>query len=876
MVWVAVLVGSLLPQVATTARAVHCGPEGGSSCSDIGGVPAGDDCTINTVINCTANLVVDIPGNLTITAGNGIDCGGNVGNPGTPGFSLTLNVGGDLLLQGFLLANGGTGQAGASGVVAGNGAAGGAGGAIDIDVCGTVTLEGTSGILAQGGAGGSGGAGAGNGMGGAGNVGGPGGSINIDADLSLTQDPDSTVDAGGGAGGAGGAGGTSGGNGGAGANAGVGGTVDIFSCETTINGIVGAGGGAGGTGGAGGGAAGDGGNGSNGANAGTVNIESGSNLVIGATASVAANGGNEGTFGIGNPNGGDVGVGGNGGTVTTNNCPEFTTDIADPTVIEVNGGTNGGSAGTITQLTDAPCCPCAIEIQKQVAADDNCDGTADGAFSDLEEQPDGQCVVYRICVTNTSGTGAGVDDRPQVIEDVLVDDNDLGISDEDFGDLAPGAEECRLIPSQTPATNCPGPSGDTSDDNCLCEDVEGINTAVVDSALCAVDGSDACDNTDPPPNPGPDSICEDTAEVRCISPCSVIIDKKVAPDVTCDGTPDSAFVDNVVQNVGECVIYQICVTNTGSQTLNAAGVQVSDAHLGIVNLNFGTINPGAPAVCMLVPTQAPATNCPNGTCLCQNVIGTNTAVITSAICEESQQDACTQPGSDCNDDAMVDCIGQCPLDHFKCYRAKTETTFTPRTVTLADQFEDTTADVMRPSRFCNPADKNDEGIIDPTAHLMCYDIRQGGTFTRRHVRVNNQFGEQELIVTRPFSLCNPATKDLIPSDLNLDHFKCYRVRRAHGSPVISETVTVVDQFETRTSQVFKPHLLCNPVDKNGSGIEFPACHLTCYRLRSSPPPLTPQAVVVEDQFARQDLNALRGVCGKVDYLCVPSTKTVLP
>jgi hypothetical protein len=328
--------------------------------------------------------------------------------------------------------------------------------------------------------------------------------------------------------------------------------------------------------------------------------------------------------------------------------------------------------------------------------------------------------------------------------------------------------------------------------------------------------------------------------------------------------------------VNECVIYQICVTNTGAQTLNGAGVQVSDAHLGIVNLDFGSIPAGAPAVCQLVPTQAPATDCSNGTCLCQNVIGTNTAVITSAICQDTQANACTQPTSDCDDTAAVDCeFGECPLDHFKCYSTRTTTPFAPRDVTLGDQFEDVTATVERPIRFCNPVDKNDEGIIDPTAHLMCYDIDQHERFVPRDVLVTNQFGEQRMRVHRPVSLCNPATKDLIPSNLNLDHFKCYRVRRAPGAAV-NVNVTLVDQFETRQTQVAWPTVLCNPVDKNGEGINFPACHLACYRLREGASDFVERTVLVTDQFVeQQNLDAFRGVCRRAEHLCVPSSKQEL-
>src|SRR6185503_14848721 len=60
-----------------------------------------------------------------------------------------------------------------------------------------------------------------------------------------------------------------------------------------------------------------------------------------------------------------------------------------------------------------------------------------------------------------------------------------------------------------------------------------------------------------------------------------------------------------------------------------------------------------------------------------------------------------------------------PANHFKCYRIRTDR-FQQRNVTLVDQFVTSTATVLRPDRLCNPADKNGEGIDDPTAHLMCY------------------------------------------------------------------------------------------------------------------------------------------------------------
>src|SRR5437879_2684464 len=90
--------------------------------------------------------------------------------------------------------------------------------------------------------------------------------------------------------------------------------------------------------------------------------------------------------------------------------------------------------------------------------------------------------------------------------------------------------------------------------------------------------------------------------------------------------------------------------------------------------------------------------------------------------------------------------GAC-LDHFKCYKTRDMSSplFAPRTVTLADQFGTTNASVVRPLRLCNPTDKNGEGIGDPTAHLMCYSIREPSA-SYPTVLARNQFGDQTVII----------------------------------------------------------------------------------------------------------------------------------
>jgi hypothetical protein len=227
-----------------------------------------------------------------------------------------------------------------------------------------------------------------------------------------------------------------------------------------------------------------------------------------------------------------------------------------------------------------------------------------------------------------------------------------------------------------------------------------------------------------------------------------------------------------------------------------------------------------------------------------------------------------------------------PADHFKCY--KTMEPFASRQVSLEDQFVATTATVLRPSRFCNPVDKNGEDPGAPTdpAHLNCYGIREP-RFEKRDVVVENQFGEQALTVVRPFELCVPAIKDCIADcdDLlacpDLSHFKCYKVRQARGAPRFQEIggVRLVDQFEDKLTTILKPRLLCTPVNKDG---EDPAApdnqdHLTCYKITDDPGQtrFQPRTVEEQDQFVMQDLLPTRRTdCRRSRLLCVPSIKRI--
>jgi hypothetical protein len=152
---------------------------------------------------------------------------------------------------------------------------------------------------------------------------------------------------------------------------------------------------------------------------------------------------------------------------------------------------------------------------------------------------------------------------------------------------------------------------------------------------------------------------------------------------------------------------------------------------------------------------------------------------------------------------------------------------------------------------------------------------------RRDVIIENQFGAQRLTVKRADTLCVPAEKDQVPSELNINHFKCYKVKRAKGTPKFTpRTVDLGDQFETKATNVLVPRFLCNPVEKRlllpitVHPIVDPENHLACYKIKDVPgqPRFERRQVDIEDQFGDSGLPALRGDCRQSTFVCVPSTK----
>jgi hypothetical protein len=178
-----------------------------------------------------------------------------------------------------------------------------------------------------------------------------------------------------------------------------------------------------------------------------------------------------------------------------------------------------------------------------------------------------------------------------------------------------------------------------------------------------------------------------------------------------------------------------------------------------------------------------------------------------------------------------------------------------------------------PHRLCAPADKNEEGIIDPAQHLVGYETLKT-TFTKRTaIGVSNQFGQLSIDLTRRDVLMVPSAKDLVstPPPLQpplIDHFQCYRAKRARGSAKFTKiTVNVTDQIETNVPiTLTRPYRLCVPADKNGEDPTAPSHpnNLLCYRSKSSVRFGTVPAFI-NNQFGNDDLLNIHR-----RELCVPT------
>jgi hypothetical protein len=78
------------------------------------------------------------------------------------------------------------------------------------------------------------------------------------------------------------------------------------------------------------------------------------------------------------------------------------------------------------------------------------------------------------------------------------------------------------------------------------------------------------------------------------------------------------------------------------------------------------------------------------------------------------------------------------------------------TVSVSTTFGTGMVDIRKPRYLCAPADKNGEGISDPSAYLMCYQVHTSFAHVPETVLTANQFGSDAFGVFGIRELCVPS------------------------------------------------------------------------------------------------------------------------
>ena len=194
------------------------------------------------------------------------------------------------------------------------------------------------------------------------------------------------------------------------------------------------------------------------------------------------------------------------------------------------------------------------------------------------------------------------------------------------------------------------------------------------------------------------------------------------------------------------------------------------------------------------------------------------------------------------------------VNHFRCFKA-TARGFVPQPITLADRFGTQTTIARKPVRYCTPTDPMGEGVVDPTSHLVCYQIGKAG-FTEQHVPFLSQRidGYRGYRVQKPDTVCVPATVGA-PAAAPRDAYRCLDGPNWRSGDL---DFTVSDAYGSQRIVKNKLERLCAPADLDGAGenrIE-PEVDLRCDMIRGKSG-FARTTVTATDRFGTITLNLIK-------------------
>jgi cysteine-rich repeat protein len=266
---------------------------------------------------------------------------------------------------------------------------------------------------------------------------------------------------------------------------------------------------------------------------------------------------------------------------------------------------------------------------------------------------------------------------------------------------------------------------------------------------------------------------------------------------------------------------------------------------------------------------------------------------TSDLCQVGVCVSTPQTGTACTDGigcttdlcavgvCVSDAIG-CTLDAFKLYKGKNSRggpKFDGASVVLSDAIETKQTNVKKPRFLGSPAGLGASVPSVPEVSLECYktaDAKGESAFVPTVVSTVGPFGSADLVLAKAVSLCVPTGIDQLgipvaPPAL-IDDFRCYKTNPVKGSPSFEKvTISVADEFETKTTVVLKPAEVCAPVGIDGGAVLDATGYLQCYKIKddTGQQVFAGESVLAQNRFGLESLSALSS-----QRLCVPVAATI--
>lgn len=209
---------------------------------------------------------------------------------------------------------------------------------------------------------------------------------------------------------------------------------------------------------------------------------------------------------------------------------------------------------------------------------------------------------------------------------------------------------------------------------------------------------------------------------------------------------------------------------------------------------------------------------------------------------DSESTSCVTGTINCGDlvgrdEADLTDVGDSP--HLACYWVDQETVpYIREIMYLEDQFGALEAELGWPWYFCNPTEKWHNEVLTPISspdhHLTVYSLAYEEDPKEWFVEISNQFGTQELMVWGPIGLAIPTQK-VEPlyhePPVGLDHFLLYEVV---GGPSVDAVVRLNDEFGYEEVLVSVPVYFANPVWKTHNdqvtAVVNPDAHVVFYSI----------------------------------------------